>query len=52
MTWTDSRRQLSMRLAKGSKMLEPGKRRMLVKVAGQNTSRETVFEGRPLVVKV
>jgi alpha-glucosidase (family GH31 glycosyl hydrolase) len=52
MTWTDSRRQLSMRLAKGSKMLEPAKRRIVVKVAGQNTAREAVFEGRPVVVKI
>ena len=52
MTWTDSRRQLSIRLAKGSKMLEPAGRRIVVKVAGQNTTRETVFEGRPVVVKV
>ncbi len=52
MNWNDSSRQLSMRLAKGSKMMAPEKRKIVVKVAGRDVTREAVFEGRPLVVQL
>ena len=50
--WNDRQRRLSMRLANGSKMLAPSKRNIVVRVAGESTRREVVFEGRPLEVKV
>lgn len=52
MTWKDSQRQLSLRLAKGSKMLEPAKRNIVVRVAGESASRDITFDGRPLAVKL
>jgi hypothetical protein len=52
MTWNDSRRQLSMRLAKGSRMMAPEQRKIVVKIAGQSVARDAMFEGRPLVVKL
>lgn len=52
MNWNDGRRELSMRLAKGSRMMAPEKRRIVVQVAGQTAAREAVFEGRPVVVKL
>ncbi|MFL6448709.1 MAG: TIM-barrel domain-containing protein [Bryobacteraceae bacterium] len=52
MVWNDTRRQLSMRLAKGSKMMAPERRKLVVKVAGQASGHDAVFEGRPLVVKL
>src|SRR5215469_15069673 len=50
--WNDRQRRLSMRLASGSKMLAPSKRNIVVRVAGESTRHEVVFEGRPLEVKV
>jgi alpha-glucosidase (family GH31 glycosyl hydrolase) len=46
--WNDRRRRLSVRLAKGSKLLAPVKRNLLVHVAGESTIRELVFGGRPI----
>ena len=51
-TWNDQQRRLSMRLANGSKMLAPMKRNVVVRVAGEPTTREVVFEGRSLTVKL
>ncbi len=50
--WNDRRRRLSLRLAKGSKLLAPAKRNILVQVAGESTTREVVFEGRPTNVQL
>jgi alpha-glucosidase/alpha-D-xyloside xylohydrolase len=52
MTWNNARRQLSLRLAKGSRMMAPEKRKLVVKVAGETLTREVVFEGRPVVIKL
>ena len=52
MAWNDLGRRLSMRLAKGSKMLPPAKRNIVVHVAGEPLTREAVFEGRPIEVKL
>ena len=41
-----------MRLASGSKMLGPAKRNIVVHVAGESLTREAVFEGRPMEVKL
>ncbi len=48
--WNDARRTLSLRLAPGSRMLPPARRTFHVKVG--DTTRSTVFEGRPVEVKI
>jgi alpha-glucosidase/alpha-D-xyloside xylohydrolase len=50
--WNDRQRRLSMRLANGSKMLAPVRRSFVVHVAGESITRDVVFEGRPLDVKL
>ena len=50
--WNDANRQLSLRLAKGSRMMAPENRKLVVKVAGQTLARDVVFAGRPVAVKL
>ena len=50
--WNDRQRRLSLRLASGAKMLDPAKRNIVVRVAGEAETREIVFAGRPLKVKL
>jgi len=50
--WKDRQRRLSLRLANGSKMLEPTKRNIIVRVAGEDLTRAVVFEGRSMEVKL
>jgi alpha-glucosidase/alpha-D-xyloside xylohydrolase len=50
--WNDQPRQLSLQLRKGSKMLAPAKRNIQLRVAGEKTSRNIVFEGHPLAIKL
>jgi len=50
--WNDKQRRLSMRLANGSKMLAPMRRNIIVRVAGETTTRDIVFQGRPVDVKL
>jgi alpha-glucosidase/alpha-D-xyloside xylohydrolase len=50
--WNDRERRLRLSLAKGSKMLPPAKRNVVVQVAGESAKRDVVFEGRPLDVKL
>lgn len=50
--WKDRQRRLSFRLANGSKMLEPTKRNIIVRVAGEDVTRAVVFEGRSMEVKL
>jgi alpha-glucosidase/alpha-D-xyloside xylohydrolase len=52
MEWDDGKRQLQLRLAPGSRMWKGTKRNMVVKAAGESASRELVFDGRPLCVKL
>ena len=49
MSWDDSRRALTLRLADGSRMLTPSPRRLIVKL--DQARRETEFAGRPLEVR-
>jgi alpha-glucosidase (family GH31 glycosyl hydrolase) len=46
--WSDRRRRLSVRLAKGSKVLGPARKKMVVRIAGESQTRDFVFDGRPL----
>ncbi|MBZ5626509.1 MAG: DUF5110 domain-containing protein [Acidobacteriia bacterium] len=50
--WNDRQRRLSLRLANGSKMLPPARRNIVVHAAGESATREMVFEGRPVEVKL
>ncbi len=52
MTWRDSTRQLTMRLAPGSRMLPPAKRPMQIRLAGSKTTRDVVFEGKMIELKL
>ena len=49
MAWNDARQSLSLRLARGSKMLPSGRRQIIVKV-GQSSKSE-VFDGHPMEVR-
>jgi alpha-glucosidase/alpha-D-xyloside xylohydrolase len=48
--WNDRRRRLSVRLAKGSKVLGPATRNMVARVAGEPTKHEFVFDGRSVAI--
>ncbi|HMJ60489.1 MAG TPA: TIM-barrel domain-containing protein, partial [Bryobacteraceae bacterium] len=50
--WNDRKRRLSARLASGSKMLASATRNFVVHVAGESVTREFVFQGRPVEVKL
>jgi alpha-glucosidase (family GH31 glycosyl hydrolase) len=50
--WNDRQRRLSMRLGSGSKMLQPARRTIVVKVTGESATRDVIFEGRPVEVKL
>jgi alpha-glucosidase (family GH31 glycosyl hydrolase) len=50
--WHDSRRLLTLRLAEGSRMLPPLRRRIEVRIAPERTTHVTVFEGRPVQLKL
>jgi alpha-glucosidase (family GH31 glycosyl hydrolase) len=50
MKWDDSGRKLSLRLAEGSRMLVPGKKRFEIKVGDK--TRSVVFDGKPVEVTV
>jgi alpha-glucosidase (family GH31 glycosyl hydrolase) len=48
--WNNARRRLRLSLARGSRMLPPAKRNLVIRVAGETASREVVFDGKPLEV--
>ena len=50
--WNDRRRQLALRLAAGSKMLPPARRNIAIRVAGESVTRDIVFEGSPVEVRL
>jgi hypothetical protein len=51
MIWNDSRRSLTLRLAKGSRMPPPLRRNIEARLAGEKTTRAIAFEGRPVEVR-
>jgi alpha-glucosidase (family GH31 glycosyl hydrolase) len=51
MAWNERRRVLTLRLAKGSRMLPPSKREIEVRIVPEKTTRKVTFEGRPVEVK-
>jgi alpha-glucosidase (family GH31 glycosyl hydrolase) len=48
LSWNDRQRRLVIRLANGSRMLPPRRRRIDIRVAPEKTMRTAVFEGRPI----
>jgi alpha-glucosidase (family GH31 glycosyl hydrolase) len=52
LAWDDRQRRLSARLARGSKMWGPAGRRYVVHRAGESATREFVFEGGPVELKL
>ena len=50
MTWQDTARRLTLRLARGSRMLGPNPRRFEVRVAGAPAMRTVEFTGRPMEI--
>ena len=48
MAWDDTRRRLSLQLAPGSRLLEPGPRAIAAQLAG--TERSIAFDGKPIQV--
>jgi alpha-glucosidase/alpha-D-xyloside xylohydrolase len=50
--WNDAQRKLSIRPAKGSRMLGPAARPMTVHVTGESAVHEIVFHGQALEVKL
>jgi alpha-glucosidase/alpha-D-xyloside xylohydrolase len=48
MTWHDTSRRLSLRLAPGYKLRAPAPRRINVRVAGSSSTKTITFTGRPL----
>lgn len=51
MTWDDGRRRLQMRLAAGSRMIG-AKRNFIVQIAGETATREVVFKGKPVEMRL
>ena len=51
MSWNDSRRRLSLRLAEGSRMLPPAPRKIEVRMASEKDTRSILFEGRSVEVR-
>jgi hypothetical protein len=41
-----------MRLANGSKMLAPNKRKIEVRIVGQSGVKSVVFEGKPINIRL
>ena len=52
MSWRNAERRLRLRLASGSRMMPPERRKIEVRVAGERATRSVVFEGKPLDVKM
>jgi alpha-glucosidase/alpha-D-xyloside xylohydrolase len=52
MAWRDATRQLSLRVAPGSRMMPPARRPLRVRLAGSTVAKDVVFEGRPIVVQL
>jgi len=50
--WRDGQRQLTLRLAPGSRMLAPTRRRIDVQVAGGKDIRSVTFTGQELTVRL
>ena len=50
--WKDAERELTIALAKGSKLQPPATRKLEVRLAGQQQTRAVTFTGKPLRLKL
>ena len=50
--WDANRRRLSLKLAAGSRMLPPLRRKIEVRIAPEKTTRAVEFDGRPITVQM
>ena len=50
--WDGKRRQLTLKLAPGSRMLPPLGRKLLVRVVPEKTTRQVDFKGKPVTVQM
>jgi alpha-glucosidase (family GH31 glycosyl hydrolase) len=50
--WNDSGRRLSLKLAAGSHMLAPARRKIEVRVAGETSTRAIEFSGQPVSIQI
>jgi alpha-glucosidase/alpha-D-xyloside xylohydrolase len=52
MNWMDANRRLTLRPSPGSRMLGPNRRPLVIRVAGQPTTRAATFDGRQLDISL
>ena len=52
MAWKDADRKLTLRLAPGSRLRPPAKRKIEVRLAGEKTTKSVVFDGSPLEIRL
>jgi alpha-D-xyloside xylohydrolase len=52
MEWMDAARRLTLRLAEGSRLRPPGRVVLEVRVAPDRATRQVVFEGAPLELRL
>src|SRR5262249_36350609 len=52
LAWNDQGRRLSLRLAKGSRMLTPLRREIEVQVVSEKINRQIVFSGKPVTIQL
>lgn len=52
MAWDNAGRTLTLRLARGSRMLPPARRMIDVRIAGEKRTRTIAFTGQPVAVKL
>jgi len=50
--WNERSRRLTLRLAEGSRMLPPLKRKIEVRIVPEKTTRSIVFEGQPIEIRM
>jgi alpha-glucosidase/alpha-D-xyloside xylohydrolase len=50
--WDDGARRLTLRLAAGSRMRDPARRPIIVRLAGSSDTRDVVFAGSPLEIRL
>ncbi len=50
MTWRDAARRLELRLARGSRMPPPARRKFEVRLAGETATKSVIFDDHPLEV--
>lgn len=51
-SWNDRRRRVSLRLENGSRMMGSAKRKFVLQLAGESRTRELLFSGRPVELKL